>query len=144
MAVLVSVMGVSLNSCYGKYALFNKFHKFNGSIGDKWINSLVHFIASPVYGICLFADAVIFNLIEFWTGSNPIAMGDTFEETDELGNKMLAVKNEDGTLSVTMTAADGTQASYTLVRDDLEVRAVDAEGVVVAKQDLPYHNKYLY
>ncbi len=28
----------------------------------------------PVYGLCLFVDAIVFNTIEFWTGDNPMAI----------------------------------------------------------------------
>ena len=100
-AVLAAFTCASVGGCYGKYALFNKAHKWMGQIGDKWINSVVHLVLSaPVFGVCLLADAVLFNVIEFWTGSNPVAMNsDTYQETDENGNKIYAVRNTDGSLS---------------------------------------------
>ena len=30
----------------------------------------------PVYGVAALGDLIIFNLIEFWTGSNPLAMSE--------------------------------------------------------------------
>ncbi|MDR0307336.1 MAG: DUF3332 domain-containing protein [Chitinispirillales bacterium] len=135
-AVLAAFTCVSLSGCYGSNQLFNKVHTWNGSLGDKFINSLVHFVfwIIPVYEICLFADIVILNVIEFWTGSNPVAMGDTYEETDVNGNKIFAVRNEDGTLSVNMLDVNGNKADFILERDGDLIRAVNTEGVVIASQ----------
>jgi len=132
---LAAVTCVSLSGCYGSNALFNKMHQFNGSIGDKWLNTVVHFVATfvlPVYPICLFADYVIFNTIEFWTGSNLIAMGDTYEQIDGNGNKIFAVRNADGTLSVNMVDVNGGRADFILERDGDVIRAVDVKGDVIA------------
>jgi hypothetical protein len=30
----------------------------------------------PVYGVAVFIDAIILNLIEFWTGTNPVSMNE--------------------------------------------------------------------
>jgi hypothetical protein len=135
-AVLAAFTCASVGGCYGKYALFNKAHKWMGQIGDKWINSVVHFVISvPVFGVCLFADAVIFNVIEFWTGSNPVAMNsDTYEETDGNGNKVYAVRNADGSLSVTMTDVLGNKSGFTLERDENVISAKDTDGEIIAQQ----------
>jgi len=135
-AVLAAFTCVSVGGCYGSYALFNAVHKWNGSIGNKWINSVVHLVfwIIPVYGICTFADFILFNTIEFWTGSNPIAMGDTYQETDGKGNKVYAVKNPDGTLSVSLTDVAGNKADFMLVRDENVIRVVNTEGEVIATQ----------
>jgi hypothetical protein len=70
---LVALLAVS-TSCYGSFGLFNRFHKWNGTLGDKWINTMVHvaFWIVPVYQIILFGDFVLLNTIEFWTGENPV------------------------------------------------------------------------
>ena len=52
----------------------------------------------PVYGLFFLGDAIIFNVIEFWSGSNPIAMKDgdsEIEIVEKEGNtyKMIATKN---------------------------------------------------
>jgi hypothetical protein len=46
------------------------------------------------------------------------------------------VKNEDGTLSVQYTAASGEVANLTLQRDENVVRALDANGEVVAQYEI--------
>jgi len=129
--IALSCAAMLFSGCYGSYALFHKVHKFNGGIGDKWINSLVHFVFIPVYGVSLFVDGLIINTIEFWTGSNPVASGDTYMDKDAQGNTVSAVKNEDGTLSVSIMAVSGEETNLTLQRDEDVVRALDQQGNVV-------------
>lgn len=71
----LAVGSVTATGCIGKYALFNKVLDWNGTLGDKWINSVVHFAfwLVPIYPLTVVGDFLIFNTIEFWTGSNPIA-----------------------------------------------------------------------
>ena len=74
---------IVLSGCYGSNACFKKLHDWNGTLGDKWINSIVHFFLFwiPVYGVCLFlVDGLVLNTVEFWTGSNPLASGDSYFE----------------------------------------------------------------
>lgn len=130
---------IVLSGCYGKNACFNKLHTWNGTLGDKWINSIVHFIMFylPVYAICLWlVDGLVLNTIEFWTGANPLASGDSYFEKDAEGNSIAAVKNEDGSMSVELTTAKGEKANLTLQRDENVVRALDNEGNVVAQYEI--------
>lgn len=129
--IALSCAAMLFSGCYGSYALFHKVHKFNGGIGDKWINSLVHFVFIPVYGVSLVADGLLFNAFEFWTGSNPVASGDTYMDKDAEGNTVAAVKNEDGTLSVSIMTVSGEETNLTLQRDEDVIRALDKEGNVV-------------
>jgi hypothetical protein len=73
-AALVSVP--ALQGCYGNFSLVKKVYKWNGSLGNKWLNSIVMIALNiiPVYSFAGAIDAVILNLVEFWTGSNPLAM----------------------------------------------------------------------
>lgn len=92
----------TLQSCIGSFSLTKKVYQFNKGVGDKWIQELVFlvFCAIPVYSISVFVDAVILNLIEFWTGSNPMSMNDGDIEIQYKkgidGNtyKMTATKNK--------------------------------------------------
>jgi hypothetical protein len=130
---------IMLTGCYGSNACFNKLHKWNGTLGNKWLNSIVHFFLQifGVYWICLgLIDGLVLNTIEFWTGSNPLAAGDSYFEQDAQGNSIAAVKNADGSMSVELTSAAGEKASLTLQRDENVVRALDAEGNLVAQYDI--------
>jgi hypothetical protein len=71
--LLVGLLAMS-SSCLGSYALFNTVKKWNGTLGDKWVNSVVHaalwFV--PAYEFAFAADLLFLNTIEFWTGKNPV------------------------------------------------------------------------
>ena len=138
-AALVCAGMITLTGCYGSNACFEKLHKWNGTLGNKWLNSIVHFILNifGVYWICLgLIDGLVLNTVEFWTGSNPLASGDSYFEQDAQGNSIAAVKNADGTMSVEVTTAAGEKATMTLQRDENVIRALDAEGNVVAQREL--------
>ena len=45
------------------------------------MNQIMFYVLAfiPVYEIAVFADVVLFNTLEFWTGSNPMAMNENEE-----------------------------------------------------------------
>lgn len=70
-------IGVStVSSCYGKFLLTRKLYTWNGTVGNKFVNSLVMWVLMivQVYSIVGFVDFVILNTVEFWTGNNPMSM----------------------------------------------------------------------
>jgi hypothetical protein len=79
-ALLILVLAVftaSLTGCFGEFALTRKLYEWNDDVSsEKFVKTLVFYGLNiiPVYSIVGMADIVIFNLIEFWTGSNPISM----------------------------------------------------------------------
>ena len=93
---LVAVLFIfNFAGCYGKFALTTKLYKWNGSLGDKFVNSVVMWVLMiiPVYSLVGFIDLVILNVIEFWTGKNPMAMGPGEIETQlvELDGKQYEI-----------------------------------------------------
>ncbi len=130
---------IALTGCYGSYSLTKKLYTWNGTLGNKWLNSIVHFfmLVIPVYGISAgLVDGLVLNTVEFWTGSNPLAAGDTYYEKDAQGNQVVATKNADGSMNMELTDAQGNKANLTLQRDENIVRALDAQGNVVAQYDV--------
>jgi hypothetical protein len=76
---------------------------------SKFVNNLVFWGLNiiPVYGLFFLGDTIIFNVIEFWSGSNPIAMEEGEQEiqmVEREGNlfKMIATKNR-----MQVTVVDG-------------------------------------
>lgn len=75
-ALMLGVGALLMSSCIGKFAAFNGILKWNQKVtSNKFINWLVFLCLNivPVYYVGMFLDAILFNSIEFWTGSNPIA-----------------------------------------------------------------------
>lgn len=77
MALVAIILTVGVAGCFGNFSATRKVYEFNESFGDKWVNQVMFWVLNivPVYNVAAFADVVLFNTIEFWTGSNPIAMG---------------------------------------------------------------------
>src|SRR5699024_4124409 len=72
------------------------------SVSDnKFVNNVLFWAMNivPVYPLFAFGDVVVFNLIEFWSGSNPLAMNEGDKEIQTIeheGNliEMRAMKNK--------------------------------------------------
>jgi len=78
-----SVAGIALastlllSSCIGSFNLSKKVLAWNQTIDSKFVNELV-FVALwivPVYEVCILADILVINSIEFWSGENPVEAG---------------------------------------------------------------------
>jgi hypothetical protein len=96
LSVIMLGAGVFNSSCFGEFALVRKVYNFNsGVMGDdlmgRFVRTLLYYAMSfiPVYGIAAIVDLYILNLIEFWTGSNPLAMapGETETQYAEMNGK---------------------------------------------------------
>jgi hypothetical protein len=74
-AVMILITS-SLTGCFGSFGLTKKVYNANQKIGGKFLQTLVMyaFWIIPIYEIAGFLDLFIFNLIEFWSGANPMAM----------------------------------------------------------------------
>lgn len=100
-AAAASIM-ISQTGCFGGFELTKKVWEFNDGISDsKFLKTLMFYVLNivPVYGIAGFLDVVIFNLVEFWSGSNPIAMAEgqyeeQFAKIDGQDYKITATKNK--------------------------------------------------
>jgi len=72
--------------CIGSFKLTQTVLKFNRSIAPKFVSELVFlvFCVVPVYEISLLVDVVVLNLVEFWTGTSPMAMKPGQSETQQI------------------------------------------------------------
>lgn len=101
-AVIISAITLSLTSCFGGFEVTKKVYDWNKSVSDEPIvQTLVMWGLNiiPVYPVAVAADIFIFNLVEFWTGDNPIAMNaNDYEEQLVVYNgktyKLKASKNK--------------------------------------------------
>lgn len=110
--VLLGASPMMLTGCYGRFPLTRAVYQLNGDISeDKWVRSIVFwvFVIVPVYWVASLGDAIVLNLIEFWTG-----------ETIEVGS----VPGPDGT---TVTLAPGENAGEAIL-------SVSKDGVTLSSQ----------
>lgn len=77
-AMLLGGILVTQTGCFGSFALTKKTYEFHDSAtNSKFVKSLLFWIPGGlVYPIVTGLDVIIFNLIEFWGGSNPISMNE--------------------------------------------------------------------
>ena len=63
--LIICVLSFGLTGCYGKFKLTQKLYKWNGQIGDKWVNTIVMWILFilPIYEIAGCVDFAILNVI---------------------------------------------------------------------------------
>jgi hypothetical protein len=72
---IVLVMSL-LAGCFGNFALTRKVYTWNDTISDnQFVKTIVFYALNfiPVYSVAGMVDVCILNLVEFWTGSNPMA-----------------------------------------------------------------------
>jgi len=133
-AVLIVAFLAMLPACYGSFELTKKVHKFNGSLDGKFINEIgfLVMVIIPIYGGATFLDAVIFNTIEFWTGSNPLATNTPGEILVPGENMAIMLGNGTNNYRFTQTINGQEVTIYVEYVDGASV-AKDAEGHVLAR-----------
>ncbi|MAY83401.1 MAG: hypothetical protein CMP59_04635 [Flavobacteriales bacterium] len=90
---------ITQTSCFGSFELVKKIYDFNDSASDNnFVKTLLFYlmVIIPVYGISAFLDVIIFNLIEFWSGSNPLAMAE-----GEVEQEVITVNGQDYLVTAT-------------------------------------------
>lgn len=86
---LVLLMGVmSFQGCIGGrngFVVTQKMYTWNkGVTSNKFVNELIFLVLNiiPVYGVCaVLVDGIVLNSVDFWSGSNPLAMAPGEVET---------------------------------------------------------------
>lgn len=71
--------GLFCTSCLGSNNAFKNIQNWNKEMSEnRWVRQGVSFAfwIIPVYPICLLADILLFNSIEYWGGDNPINADD--------------------------------------------------------------------
>ncbi|HEX8825513.1 MAG TPA: DUF3332 domain-containing protein [Archangium sp.] len=82
-ALFVTVLSLHVSGCFGSFALTRKIHALNQGVHESKFVQWALFlglIIIPVYGVGSLVDALVFNSLEFWTGSNPLANAETQED----------------------------------------------------------------
>ncbi|XDD53780.1 DUF3332 family protein [Leptospira sp. WS4.C2] len=105
---LVGLLSVGLlSNCFGKFGAIKAVYSFNGNIqigtgklAGFFRSLLMIFPLYIAYGIGSFLDILVFNLIEFWTDRNPIAMAEY-----DFDGKLVKEYSQDGQ-TITLTYSE--------------------------------------
>lgn len=104
---------ISQSGCFGEFALVRKVYSWNQDVSsNKFVKTLVFYVLNiiPVYGVASFIDIVILNLIEFWSGTNPLAMNEGDYEMQMATLKGVEYKIEATKDTFTTTQLSGDKA----------------------------------
>ena len=109
--VVLLLLAMSFMSCYGNFSLVKKLYKWNGTVGSKLANSAVAWllIIIPVYEVAGLIDFVILNVIEYWSGENPVKMSAGERETQ-------------------IVKKDGKEYQITATKNRFDVSELNSEG----------------
>lgn len=132
------------SSCIGSFSLWHSVLEWNEQTTDnKFVNELI-FIALnivPVYGIAAFADIVVFNSIEFWTGENPVTTAEVKTVETENGNYAISRKadgyviSHEGDEDVALTFDEGSQTwSVEADNQTFPLLTMNGDGTAVLHQ----------
>ncbi|HUT36700.1 MAG TPA: DUF3332 family protein [Planctomycetota bacterium] len=125
-----------LGGCYGTFPMTRAIYKFNGDItGSRTVHALMFWLllGVGVYDVALIGDALLVNVVEFWTGSD--FGGGSAKATDGNGTTYAFAPSPDGR-EATLTASHGgkAEARVRFVRtSDTAFEVRDAAGKVTAR-----------
>ncbi|MHB1025941.1 MAG: DUF3332 family protein [Desulfobacteria bacterium] len=120
--VLVAAVGALSAGCFGKFQLTGKVYDINKSIDDKYVRSAATwiFVIVQVYTVAALLDLIVFNVIEFWSGENPVAGAKVTKVYAQGNGKTVLTLSRDGSATVAVIERyEGERLVTTLrVRDD--------------------------
>ena len=148
LAALMVPFSFMNTSCIGSFAAFNAYVDWCNDLGNKWINWIVYLLTGWLaVPITLFVDGLVLNSIEFWTGSNPLAMAPGDKETE-------LVKGEDGNtyeiaatqnrFDVSLVTEEGNDWKYAIVfAPETKSWSFDYEEESITLMTLSEDNSYV-
>ena len=149
LAAALTIVG-TMPRCYGSFALTRTLHDWVGTIENKWVRSLVFFLIAVwpvpiVYGICILADGIVINSIEFWSGENPMAHGRYNEDgeyrtslRDGASRADFHYRDRGERLDITLSHPDAPTTSMVLLREMPGVIFVEKDGELVPMDVQPF------
>jgi len=147
LAVSILLLFTMSTGCIGNFGLSGKVRKFNLEQSEsRWGREILFVIlyVIPVYPFAGMLDIIVFNSLEFWTGTNPINGSASVtpiamqEWTTEDGTKVTMQGLPDNSIDVDLVMPDGGTRHFNLTRTDDGITARDVAGnVIVSTADLP-------
>jgi hypothetical protein len=120
--VLVAAVGALSAGCFGKFQLTRKVYDMNQSIDEKYVRSATTwiFVIIQVYTVAALVDLIVFNVIEFWTGENPVTSAPVTKVYAQGNGKTVLALSRDGSTTVAVIERyEGERLVSTLrIRDD--------------------------
>ncbi len=135
--LIVTFFSTFTTGCTGSFNLTRKVYNWHRSQSDKWSDELCFLIVVliPVYGIATFADAIVFNSIEFWTGQNPVTMTSNPPSSRIVQNGkekyMMSYNNKTGQITLASLTPGNANKTVILEKTDSTITAKNEHGQVL-------------
>jgi hypothetical protein len=129
---LLTLASVLLTGCFGKFTLVRGLYQFDKQVEDKFVRSLVFdvLVIVQVYTIAGLVDWAVLNVIEFWTGKNPVVIKIT-EINGETVVQTIS-RADDGDVLIRLDRfRDGRAVDAVTLRNDSETGQVTAERRII-------------
>jgi len=115
----VFLVVILLSGCFGNFQLTRNLYNWNSNVGDDFANTAVMWvmIIVPVYEACGFIDFFILNVVEFWTGENPMSMaeGDVDIQIIENEGKTYEIKASKNRFDITQLEGEDAGSTVALI-----------------------------
>jgi hypothetical protein len=120
--VLAAAVGALSAGCFGTFQLTRKVYDLNQSIDEKYVRSAATwvFVIVQVYTVAALLDLIVFNVIEFWSGENPVVSAPVTKVYAQGNGKTVLTLSRDGSATVAVIERyEGEGLVSTLrIRDD--------------------------
>jgi hypothetical protein len=138
--LVITLIGTTTftTACFGNFSLTRGIYGWNKTVSsNKFVQWIVFLglVIIPVYEIGALADLFVFNALEFWTGSNPLASRETPQSKEiALGEgKTMFMTNWGDQLDVQIRHEGQVETAFSFVTTEDGMTMLDADGSVVAK-----------
>ena len=130
--IMLVVAGFLASGCTGSFMLTKKVYNWHRGLGDKWSDEFGFLLCAliPIYGISTFADAIVFNSVEFWTGKNPVEEANAGGKVDK---KIVKTPEGDATVSYNYDSKELTIASQKKGLHGTQVTLAKQGNTVITK-----------
>lgn len=139
---LLIALALPQSGCIGSFRLTNAVYDFNRGLGSLVVQEIVFlaFLILPVYNIAILVDAIILNVIEAFTGSNPMGKNAGDAEVVALADdtSLSVLRTADGVHTVlALPGQDPMVRTFRFAKDRLDVQ--DGDGVLLARAEWDRH-----
>jgi hypothetical protein len=118
---LALILALILSGCYGNFSLTKKLYDWNGTIDDKFLRSGLTWvlIIVQIYTLAGLFDFLFLNLVEFWSGTNPLSMDENQSEEQyvERGGQWYRITASKNRFDVEPLTQEGDQEKSSLIYD---------------------------
>jgi hypothetical protein len=111
---LAAVLLTTAAGCFGRFRAMNGVYDFNKSASDNAVvRSLLMcaLVIIPVYEVAFFVDVLVLHVLDFFNGTNKVAV-----ETLPDGTKVVMAKVDADTVRVRHVDPSGRERSFDIVR----------------------------